>query len=57
MIATISAPTSLAIDVARQAGIRLLGFCRGEGYVEYVSPNDDALPQNTVETTDTDIPR
>ena len=38
MIATISAPTSLAIKVARQAGIRLLGFCRGDGFVEYVSP-------------------
>jgi FdhD protein len=37
MIATISAPTSLAIDIARQAGIRLLGFCRGDGFVEYVS--------------------
>jgi len=38
MIATISAPTSLAIDIACKAGIRLLGFCRGNGVVEYVSP-------------------
>jgi FdhD protein len=38
MLATISAPTSLAIDVAREAGIRLLGFCRNDGFVEYVSP-------------------
>jgi len=38
MIATISAPTSLAIDVAREAGVRLLGFCRNDGFVEYVSP-------------------
>jgi FdhD protein len=37
MIATISAPTSLAIDVARRAGMRLLGFCRGDGFVEYAS--------------------
>jgi len=42
MIATISAPTSLAIDIAHQAGIRLFGFCRGEGVVEYVPPNDAA---------------
>ncbi len=35
MLATISAPTSLAVDIARQAGIRLLGFCRGNGFVEY----------------------
>ncbi|MBN3788143.1 formate dehydrogenase accessory sulfurtransferase FdhD [Burkholderia sp. Ac-20353] len=40
MIATISAPTSLAIDVAREAGIRLLGFCRGSGFVEYVDGVD-----------------
>ncbi|KVM80601.1 formate dehydrogenase accessory protein FdhD [Burkholderia ubonensis] len=37
MVATISAPTSLAIDVAREAGIRLLGFCRGDGFVEYTA--------------------
>lgn len=35
MIATISAPTSLAIDIACQAGVRLLGFCRNNGFVEY----------------------
>ncbi|MGU7775541.1 formate dehydrogenase accessory sulfurtransferase FdhD [Burkholderia sp. MR1-5-21] len=40
MIATISAPTSLAIDVAREAGIRLLGFCRGNGFVEYADGID-----------------
>lgn len=45
MIATISAPTSLAIDIARQAGIRLLGFCRGDGFVEYVSPTGEAASQ------------
>ena len=39
MIATISAPTSLAIDVAREAGVRLVGFCRNDGFVEYVSPD------------------
>nr|WP_240647999.1 formate dehydrogenase accessory sulfurtransferase FdhD [Pararobbsia silviterrae] len=35
MIATISAPTSLAIDIAKQAGIRLVAFARGDGFVEY----------------------
>lgn len=34
-LATISAPTSLAIDIARQAGLRLFGFCRGDGAVRY----------------------
>jgi FdhD protein len=35
MIATISAPTSLAINIAKQAGIRLVAFARGDGFVEY----------------------
>ena len=35
MVATISAPSSLAIALARQAGIRLVSFCREAGYVEY----------------------
>ncbi|HEX7682791.1 MAG TPA: formate dehydrogenase accessory sulfurtransferase FdhD [Trinickia sp.] len=35
MVATISAPSSLAIDIARQAGIRLVSFCRETSYVEY----------------------
>lgn len=35
MLATISAPTSLAIRIAEQAGLRLLSFCRKDGYVEY----------------------
>ena len=38
MLATISAPTSLAIRVAEQAGVRLLSFCRQDGFVEYTSP-------------------
>ena len=38
MVATISAPTSLAINIAQQAGIRLLGFCRENGFVEYTAP-------------------
>jgi FdhD protein len=46
MIATISAPTSLAVDIARQAGIRLLGFCRGNGFVEYASSGGDPAWRN-----------
>ncbi|CAJ0715591.1 formate dehydrogenase accessory sulfurtransferase FdhD [Ralstonia mannitolilytica] len=44
MMATISAPTSLAIDVARQAGIRLLGFSRGSDFVEYARPGMEPSP-------------
>ncbi|WP_256081474.1 formate dehydrogenase accessory sulfurtransferase FdhD [Massilia sp. YIM B04103] len=35
MLATISAPTSLAIDIARQARLKLVSFCRADGFVEY----------------------
>lgn len=35
VLATISAPTALAIRIARAAGIRLLSFCRPNGFVEY----------------------
>ncbi|MBY4896260.1 formate dehydrogenase accessory sulfurtransferase FdhD [Cupriavidus sp. AU9028] len=35
MLATISAPTSLAIDIARQAGMTLASFCRQDGCVVY----------------------
>ncbi|MDN0073537.1 formate dehydrogenase accessory sulfurtransferase FdhD [Crenobacter sp. SG2303] len=36
MLATISAPTSLAIEIARMAGVSLVSFCRKDGFVEYV---------------------
>jgi FdhD protein len=35
MLATISAPSSLAIDIATQAGLKLVSFCRKDGFVEY----------------------
>ncbi|MGV2291058.1 formate dehydrogenase accessory sulfurtransferase FdhD [Trinickia sp. YCB016] len=35
MVATISAPSSLAIAIARQAGVRLVSFCRETSYVDY----------------------
>lgn len=41
MLATISAPMSLAIGIAQQAGIRLPGFCSGDGFVEYVLSRDE----------------
>lgn len=35
MLATISAPSSLAIGIARKAGVRLVSFCRETSYVDY----------------------
>ncbi len=35
VLATISAPTTLAVDIARQAGLQLYGFCRGDQAVRY----------------------
>jgi FdhD protein len=37
VLATISAPTSLAIQVANQAGMRLFGLCRGARVLRYSS--------------------
>lgn len=44
LLATISAPTTLAIRIAQAAGIRLLSFCRQNGFVEY--PATDVAPQH-----------
>ncbi|GAB2904313.1 formate dehydrogenase accessory sulfurtransferase FdhD [Paraburkholderia jirisanensis] len=41
MLATISAPSSLAITIAREAGVRLVSFCRENSYVDYDTANTD----------------
>ncbi|MBI1772031.1 MAG: formate dehydrogenase accessory sulfurtransferase FdhD [Burkholderiales bacterium] len=38
ILAALSAPTALAIDLAEQAGICLIGFVRHHGYVVYTHP-------------------
>lgn len=35
VLATISAPTTLAVDIALEAGVQLYGFCRGDQAVRY----------------------
>lgn len=35
LLATISAPTSMAIQMAKSAGLTLASFCRGQGFVVY----------------------
>jgi FdhD protein len=37
-VAAISAPTTLAIRIARQAGMTLVGFARQDGFVVYAGP-------------------
>ena len=37
MMVAISAPTTLAIDMARRCGLRLMGWARGQQLVEYTS--------------------
>ncbi|MRV70352.1 formate dehydrogenase accessory sulfurtransferase FdhD [Duganella sp. FT92W] len=45
MLATISAPTSLAIDIAGKAGLTLASFCRQDGFTVYTDVRPDRAPR------------
>ena len=38
MLVAVSAPSSLAIDLARERNVTLAGFVRGEGFNVYTHP-------------------
>lgn len=44
LLASISAPTSLAISLANQAGMGLVSFCRGDGFVVYTQDQKQIPP-------------
>ena len=48
LIAAVSAPSSLAIDLANRAGITLLGFVRGDRFNVYTHPRKGESPINRV---------
>jgi len=43
-LASVSAPSSLAVDMAIEAGITLMGFCRNNKFTIYSNPQQIALP-------------
>ena len=55
MRAAVSAPSSLAADLAEEAGLTLVGFLRGDSMVIYTRP-DRIIDVTTGPTADPDAP-
>ncbi|MGO1173360.1 MAG: formate dehydrogenase accessory sulfurtransferase FdhD, partial [Actinomycetaceae bacterium] len=55
MLAAVSAPSSLAADLAEEAGLTLVGFLRGDSMVIYTRP-DRIIDVTTGPTADPDAP-
>lgn len=49
VLAAISAPTALAIQLAESCGVMLIGFARGAGYVVYTHPERLNQPEKLVQ--------
>jgi FdhD protein len=46
-LASVSAPSSLAVDMAIEAGITLMAFCRNNKFTIYSNPQQITLPNNS----------
>lgn len=49
LMAAVSAPTGLAVDLAQRMGLALAGFLRGDEFVAYTYPNRFGLPGSAAE--------
>jgi FdhD protein len=43
IVAAVSAPSTLAVDLAHETGITLIGFVRGDGFNIYAHPQRVSL--------------
>ncbi len=61
MLAAVSAPSSLAVDLAKEVGITIVGFLRGQSMVVYSRPEritePAPAPSRDRERTVTEQPR
>ena len=52
VIIAVSAPTTLAIQTAKEAGITLLAIAREDGYGVFTHPHRIVLPENAPRSAD-----
>jgi FdhD protein len=50
LLASVSAPSSLAINTAMKNGLTLLAFCRGDKFTAYTHPERINIPESVKQT-------